>query len=43
MIDGAFTGRFDQVGYLLLGLAWLAAFTVATSAVFHHRTGVAQP
>ncbi len=41
MIDGAFTGRFDQLGYLLLGLGWLAAFTTATVAVFHRRTATA--
>ncbi len=39
LIDGAFTRRFDQVGYLLLGLAWLAAFTTATAVVFRRRTG----
>jgi hypothetical protein len=39
LIDGAFTSRFDEVGYLLLGLGWLAALTAVTSAVFHRRTG----
>ena len=43
LIDGAFTGRFDQVGYLLLGLAWLVAFGVATVIVFERRTGAARP
>jgi hypothetical protein len=38
MIDSAFTDRFDQVGYLLLGLAWLCAFTIATAAVYQRRT-----
>ncbi len=38
MIDGAFTGRFDQVRYLLLGLVWLAAFTIATATVYQRRT-----
>ncbi len=42
MIDGAFTGRFDEVWYLLLGLAWLAAFGVATTAVFGRRTPTAR-
>ncbi|MGE3449334.1 MAG: hypothetical protein AB7H92_17340 [Microbacteriaceae bacterium] len=39
LIDGAFTAQFDEVGYLLLGLAWLTALTAATTAVFHRRTG----
>jgi hypothetical protein len=39
LIDGAFTTQFDEVGYLLLGLAWLTALTAATTAVFHRRTG----
>ena len=38
MIDGAFTGRFDEVRYLLLGLAWLCAFTIATATVYQQRT-----
>lgn len=38
MIDGAFTEHFDQLGYLLLGLAWLVGLTVAASAVFRRRT-----
>lgn len=42
MIDGAFTGRFDQVGYLLLAVAWLAAFTAATVVVFQRRTATAR-
>ena len=42
MIDGAFTAHFDQVGYLLLGLAWLAAFTTVTAVVFRRRTGAAR-
>lgn len=37
MIDGAFTGRFDQLGYLALGLVWLAAFSAATTMIFRHR------
>ena len=41
LIDGAFTGRFDQLGYLLLALGWLAAFTTATVVVFHRRTATA--
>lgn len=39
LIDGAFTARFDQLGYLLLGLAWLTVFTAATTVVFARRTG----
>jgi hypothetical protein len=38
-IDGAFTAQLDEVGYLLLGLAWLTALTAATTVVFHRRTG----
>ncbi len=41
LIDAAFTARFDQLGYLALGLAWLAAFTMGTVAVFRRRLGVA--
>ncbi len=37
LIDGAFTAQFDEVGYLLLGMAWLASLTAATIAVFHRR------
>ena len=43
MIDGAFTARFDQFGYLLLGLAWLVALTAASSEVFRRRTAAARP
>ena len=39
LIDGAFTSRFDEVGHLLLGLAWLSALTAVATAVFHRRTG----
>lgn len=38
MLDGAFTVNFDRSGALLLALAWLAAFSGAATAVFHHRT-----
>jgi len=31
MIDGAFTEHFDQLWYLLLGIAWLVALTAASS------------
>lgn len=41
MFDGAFTERFDPLGYLLLGLGWLAALTIATVVVFHRRTATA--
>ena len=39
LIDSAFTARFDEIGALLLGLAWLAAITAVTSVVFARRTG----
>ena len=42
MIDGAFTGRFDEIGYLVLGLGWLATFVVATTAVFDRRMRAAR-
>ena len=42
LVDGAFTARFDKVGSLLLGLAWLVVLTAATTVVFHHRTGAAR-
>jgi hypothetical protein len=35
LLDGAFTTTFDQIGALLLALAWLAAITAASFAVFH--------
>jgi hypothetical protein len=35
LLDGAFTTSFDQTGALLLALAWLAAITTASFAVFH--------
>lgn len=41
LIDGAFTERFDEVGALLLGLAWLIGVTVLAAAVFRRRTGTA--
>ena len=40
MLDGGFTSGFEQYGYLLLALGWLAALTTAAVAVFRHRTGV---
>ena len=43
MVDGAFTDRFDQLGSLLLGLAWLAAFTAGTVVVFRRRIEAARP
>jgi hypothetical protein len=39
LIDGAFTARFDELGYLALGLAWLVGLTAMASAVFQRRTG----
>lgn len=41
LIDAAFTGRFDEVGYLLLGFGWLSALTAAATVVFHRRTAKA--
>lgn len=41
MIDGAFTDHFDQLWYLLLGLAWLLALTIAAAYVFRRRTATA--
>lgn len=38
MIDGAFSDSFDQFRALLLGLAWLVAFSTAAAAVFNRRT-----
>lgn len=35
MLDGAFTGGFDEVGALVLAVAWLAGVTVAAAAQFH--------
>jgi hypothetical protein len=34
LLDGAFTGTFDETGGLLLALGWLAAVTVAAAMVF---------
>lgn len=42
LIDGAFTGRFDEAGYLLVGLAWLAVLAGVATAVFQRRTGEAR-
>lgn len=36
LVDGAFTPTFDQMGALLVGLAWLAAVTAVAVVVFHH-------
>ena len=40
IIDGALTNRFDQIGYLLLGLSWLAVITASTILVFRRRLGL---
>lgn len=40
IIDGALTNRFDQLGYLLLSLAWLTAITAGTIIVFRRRLGL---
>ena len=42
MIDGAFTEHFDQMRYLLLGLAWLLVLIVATAEVFRRRTATSR-
>jgi hypothetical protein len=34
LLDGAFTGTFDETGGLLVALGWLAAVTVAAAMVF---------
>jgi len=41
LIDGAFTGRFDEGAYLLLALAWLAGLAAAAAIVFQRRIGTA--
>ena len=41
LIDGAFTGRFDQVEGLLLGLAWFVGSAAIAAVVFYRRTGKA--
>jgi len=41
LIDGAFTGRFDEGPYLLLALAWLAGLAAAAAIVFQRRIGTA--
>ena len=38
LVDGAFTARFDEAGFLLLGIGWLAALTAVTVVVFQRRT-----
>ncbi|MBI4932941.1 MAG: ABC transporter permease [Actinobacteria bacterium] len=43
MIDGAFTGHFDQIRGLLLGLAWLGGLSAMAATVFQRRTGKAAP
>lgn len=37
MIDGAFTARFDEVGYLLVALAWLGVTLAVTAIVFRFK------
>ncbi len=39
LIDAAFTDRFDEVGFLLLALAWLVVLTAMATAVFHGWAG----
>ncbi len=41
MLDGAFTDHFDQLWYLLLGVAWLLVLTIAAAYVFRRRTATA--
>ncbi|MBF6557988.1 MAG: ABC transporter permease, partial [Acidimicrobiales bacterium] len=43
MINGAFTTHFGQIGYLLLGLAWLAVLSVAAVFAFGRQAGVKLP
>ena len=38
MMDGAFTPTFDELGVLLLALAWLAGLTVTAALVFRRVT-----
>jgi len=39
LIGGAFSSGSAQFGYLLLGLGWLAALSIAAAFVFRARTG----
>ena len=39
LLGGAFTSNFGQVGYLLLGLGWLALLTVGATLAFGRRMG----
>ena len=41
LVDGAFSGRFDQVEGLLLALAWLAGAAAVASVFFQRRIGKA--
>lgn len=34
LLDAAFTATFDELGHLLLALAWMAALAIAATAVF---------
>jgi hypothetical protein len=34
LLDGAFTGSFDEIGGLVLALGWLVAVTAAAAIVF---------
>ena len=38
LVDGAFTPSFDEIGGLLLGLAWLAGLLAAAVAVFNRTS-----
>ena len=39
LLDGSFTGGFEQYGYLLLALGWLAALTAGAVFIVRHQTG----
>ncbi|MBF6556285.1 MAG: hypothetical protein IVW52_08940, partial [Acidimicrobiales bacterium] len=43
VLDGAFTSGFEQYGYLLLALVWLAGLTAAAVLVFRRQAGVKLP
>jgi hypothetical protein len=38
LVDGAFTPTFDEVGSLILALAWLVGLTAAAAAIFHRTS-----
>jgi hypothetical protein len=38
LLDGALTHGFDEIGPLLIGLAWLSALTIVVALTFRHST-----